>query len=205
MRRMRHRRRDFEWSISSRGLKRDCFLCGKKTAGALTLATGLRKPLCSTCFSTRHQEALSLIGRRKRAAARPLNPLNPVAARPKGPQPTQSDLLFPTIPERTQPMETIYRQGDVLIRRISGMPAQKAAPRANGILAYGEITGHAHKVEDLTRAEVLEVGEGLYMRVCEEGVRIVHEEHAPITLPGGNYEIEIQKEYTPAEIRNVCD
>jgi hypothetical protein len=102
-------------------------------------------------------------------------------------------------------MKTIYRQGDVLIRRISSLPTQKAAPRANGVLAYGEVTGHAHKVEDLARAEVLEVGTGLYMRVSDEGVRIVHEEHAPITLPGGNYAIEIQKEYTPAEIRNVAD
>jgi hypothetical protein len=102
-------------------------------------------------------------------------------------------------------MDTIYRQGDVLIRRISSLPTQKAALRANGVLAYGEVTGHAHKVEQLTRAEVLEIGAGLYMRVSEEGVRIVHEEHAPITLPAGNYEIEIQREYTPAGIQNVAD
>ena len=102
-------------------------------------------------------------------------------------------------------MNNIYRQGDVLIRRISSLPTQKAAPRVNGILAYGEVTGHAHKVEDMTRAQVLEIEKGLYLRVGEEGVRIVHEEHAPITLPGGDYEIEIQREYTPAEIRNVAD
>ncbi len=99
----------------------------------------------------------------------------------------------------------IYRQGDVLIRRIKSLPTQKAQPRLTGILAYGEVTGHAHRIEDLTHAEVLELAEGLYLRVGAEGVRIVHEEHAPVTLPAGNYQVEIQREYTPAEIRNVAD
>lgn len=99
----------------------------------------------------------------------------------------------------------IYRQGDVLIRRISSLPKQKAQPRLTGILAYGEVTGHAHKIESLEHAEILEIGTGLYLRVAEQGVRIVHEEHAPIALPPGNYEVEIQREYTPAEIRNVAD
>ena len=99
----------------------------------------------------------------------------------------------------------IYRQGDVLIRRITKLPAESAQLRASGILAYGEVTGHAHKVEDLTHAEVLEVDEGLFLRVGAEGVRIVHEEHAPITLPPGDYEVDIQREYTPQAIRNVAD
>jgi hypothetical protein len=101
-----------------------------------------------------------------------------------------------------------YRQGDVLIRKVKSLPTQKAQPRLTGILAYGEVTGHAHRVEDLSRAEVLEVVEGgrrLFLRVAAEGVRVIHEEHAPVSLPEGNYEVEIQKEYTPAEIRNVAD
>jgi hypothetical protein len=99
----------------------------------------------------------------------------------------------------------IYRQGDVLIHRIQSLPKQTAQPRLTGILAYGEVTGHAHRVEDLAKAEVLEIGRGLYLRVGEDGVRVVHEEHAPITLPAGDYEIEIQREYTPEAIRNVAD
>lgn len=99
----------------------------------------------------------------------------------------------------------LYRQGDVLIRQIKSLPAQKATKRESGILAFGEVTGHAHKVETLTQAEVLEIGNDLYLRVSEEGVRIVHDEHAPIELPAGNYEVTIQKEYSPAEIRNVAD
>ena len=99
----------------------------------------------------------------------------------------------------------LYRQGDVLIREISSLPTQTAKPRATGILAYGEVTGHARKVEDLAKAEVLEIENGLFLRVGDEGVRIVHDEHSPITLPPGNYEIEIQREYTPEAIRSVAD
>lgn len=100
---------------------------------------------------------------------------------------------------------TLYRQGDVLIRRIQALPAPKGKQRKSGVLAEGEVTGHAHRVEDLASAEVLEIENGLYLRVGEEGVRIVHEEHAPIELAPGNYEVEIQREYSPAEIRNVAD
>lgn len=99
----------------------------------------------------------------------------------------------------------LYRQGDVLIRRISRLPKQKATKRESGILAYGEVTGHAHKVEQLEKAEVLECGKDLYLRVSEDGVRIVHDEHAPIALPQGNYAVTIQREYSPEAIRNVAD
>lgn len=100
---------------------------------------------------------------------------------------------------------SLYRQGDVLIRRIDALPAQKSVKRESGHILEGEATGHIHRVEDLTQAEVLEVGEGLYLRVGEEGVRVIHEEHAPIVLPQGNYEIIRQREYSPEEIRNVAD
>lgn len=100
----------------------------------------------------------------------------------------------------------LYRQGDVLIKRIKAIPQNMATKkRENGVLAYGEVTGHSHRVEVQEQAEVLEVGENLYLRVSEDGVRIVHDEHAPIVLPAGNYEITIQREYSPEAIRNVAD
>lgn len=98
---------------------------------------------------------------------------------------------------------TVARQGDVLIRRIDGLPKKKAAVRTNGVLAYGEVTGHSHQVDNLTHAEVLEIEDRLYLRVGEDGVRIVHDEHSPLSLPGGNYEVTIQREYAPAEIRRI--
>lgn len=73
-----------------------------------------------------------------------------------------------------------------LIREISSLPKQKAAKRTNGVLVEGETTGHAHRVEVLDAAEVLEISSGLYLRVGMEGVRIMHEEHNLITLPAGS-------------------
>jgi hypothetical protein len=179
---MKPPRSDFEWTFSTRVRERDCQHCRAKTSAFLTdLRTGIRKPFCSTCFFAAVKSVTGL-----QAAATNLNQR--------------------TIRNGVRKMKNaIYRQGDVLIRRIQSLPKQTAQPRLTGILAYGEVTGHAHKVEDLAKAEVLEIERGLFLRVGEEGVRVVHEEHAPITLPPGNYEVEIQREYTPEAIRNVAD
>lgn len=107
---------------------------------------------------------------------------------------------------------TLYRQGDVLFTRIDALPKGKRKKRENATVAYGEVTGHSHAlaVEDREVAEVLEIGDGLYVHVSECGLSIsgatfVHEEHGPITLPPGNYGVTIQREYSPSEIRNVID
>lgn len=107
----------------------------------------------------------------------------------------------------------LYRQGDVLFQRISKLPPGKRTKRNNATVAYGEVTGHSHAlaVEDRKAAEVLEIGGGLYVRVSQKGLCIdggatfVHEEHAPVTLPPGSYEVTIQREYSPEAIRNVID
>lgn len=101
--------------------------------------------------------------------------------------------------------QELYRQGDVLIRRIDSLPKRKAIKRETGHILEGEATGHIHRVEEITKAEVLEIDNGLYLRVGPEGCRIIHEEHAAITLPPGNFEIVRQREYSPEEIRNVAD
>ena len=107
----------------------------------------------------------------------------------------------------------IYRQGDVLFERIARLPQGERKKRENATVAYGEVTGHSHAlaVEDRESAEVLEIGDGVYVHVSEAGVRIaggatfVHEEHGPITLPRGSYRVTIQREYSPEAIRNVQD
>ncbi len=101
--------------------------------------------------------------------------------------------------------QELYRQGDVLIRKIDSLPKQMAVKRASGHILEGEATGHIHRLEEVTQAEVLEIENGLYLRVGAEGVRIIHEEHAPISLSPGNYEVVRQREYSPEEIRNVAD
>ena len=40
---------------------------------------------------------------------------------------------------------------------------------------------------------------------AEGGVSIVHEEHGTVSVPKGDYEVTIQREYSPEEIRSVVD
>ena len=104
-----------------------------------------------------------------------------------------------------QQAPTLYRQGDVLFRRIGVIPRAGAVKRENGVIALGEVTGHSHAIDDLQAAEVLDCGEGLYVHVSEDGVAITHQEHGTIELPAGDYQVTIQREYSPDEIRSVVD
>lgn len=100
----------------------------------------------------------------------------------------------------------MLRQGDVLLVRVRSIP--KAAKRQHSkgmiVLAYGEVTGHAHTV-DAGKA-VLSLGEGGVMFLTvEELTAVRHQQHAPLTLEPGNYKVIRQREYTPEAIRNVAD
>src|ERR1043166_110608 len=99
-----------------------------------------------------------------------------------------------------QRSKQLYRQGDVLLKRTEALPMGVnvkgiAVSRPSGVLAEGEATGHAHRVEDPAAAHVLAMGDKLYLRVRGGGVRVTHEEHAPITLEPGDYEVIRQREY----------
>ncbi len=98
----------------------------------------------------------------------------------------------------------VYRHGDVLIAPIESVPAN-ARLREGLILAQGEITGHAHRVETDSRAELLEAGPELFLRVLGSPARIVHEEHRPIELPPGSYRVWRQREFDPSEDLTVMD
>lgn len=105
----------------------------------------------------------------------------------------------------------MYRQGDVGIRLVNAIPSNTAEiARDNGriILAYGEVTGHAHAILD-TAAELVRTADTnqRFLRVMgASGVELRHEEHATIILPPGNYEIIQQVEYVPQALpRAVAD
>jgi hypothetical protein len=99
-----------------------------------------------------------------------------------------------------------FRQGDVLFCKVKALPEGNQKKRESGVVALGEATGHSHRVCIEQGAEVLEIGEGLFVRVSAEGgVSIEHQEHGAIQLPTGDYSVSIQREYAPEEIRNVAD
>lgn len=99
-----------------------------------------------------------------------------------------------------------WRQGDVLIESVDSIPDGAEIQKRNGriVLAYGEVTGHAHAIHE-QEVEELKFNADVFLRVLRDKAKVVHEEHSPITLPKGNYRVIRQKEYSPAAIRNVQD
>jgi hypothetical protein len=99
----------------------------------------------------------------------------------------------------------MYRQGDVLLIPVSTVVVGKPVKRDRGrvILAYGELTGHAHAIS--SRNATLYEGPGQVLRIIAKEVKLEHEEHATIVLPPGDYQLVHQREYSPEEIRRVQD
>ena len=100
-------------------------------------------------------------------------------------------------------------QGDVFITRVADIP-ENAIPveRDNGrvVLAYGEVTGHAHAIV-ATEAELLvapnrtaeeELLNVRFLRVMRT-LEVTHEEHGALTLEPGLYRVNQQREWSDAE------
>ena len=109
----------------------------------------------------------------------------------------------------------MIRQGDVLLIEVNSIPENaKAARRDKGrlVLAYGEITGHAHVVDAPPEEATLltDADNRRFLRLMANAT-LVHEEHAAVLLPAGNYQQIRQQEWDeskelPAErVRNVWD
>ncbi len=101
----------------------------------------------------------------------------------------------------------MYRQGDVLLVLEDEVPkaAEELKPEGDRIvLAYGEVTGHAHAVGKFS-ARIHALGETRFLEVGENGADLVHEEHAAICLKPGVYRIVHQREYVPDGSRLVYD
>ena len=99
------------------------------------------------------------------------------------------------------------RQGDVLIERVDELPSElapKGRDRGRVILAYGEVTGHAHAICEEDVEMYTDVHGTLWLK-APSGATVVHEEHGTIPLPAGSYRVTHQREYHPAEIRRVVD
>lgn len=97
----------------------------------------------------------------------------------------------------------LYRQGDVLLRAVDTIPANvtTVAKRDAGriVLAYGEVTGHAHAIlAPESEATLLTAGENARFLRLVADVDLVHEEHAAVHLPAGNYQVIRQRVWTDA-------
>ena len=111
----------------------------------------------------------------------------------------------------------LLRQGDVLLIPVESVPVgegvrRTAVDRVDGrlVLAEGEATGHAHAIDGdgaaLMRVR-LDTGRRNWGRpviddlgtflVVEEPELLRHEEHDPILVEPGIYEVRRQREYRP--------
>lgn len=100
--------------------------------------------------------------------------------------------------------------GDVILTRCSfDKQFNSMETVEDSCLAYGEMTGHSHKIfgnpEDYELKECPKT-KTRHLRVINP-VTLKHQEHSPIVLPPGDYRIGIQREYDPFEklIRKVED
>lgn len=103
------------------------------------------------------------------------------------------------------------RQGDVFLTKVRSVPKGArpvARDRGRVVLAYGEVTGHAHAIAD-PDVELLELaaaaGADRFLRVRSRTAVLGHEEHAAITLQPGTYRVRIQREWSDQDSQRVLD
>lgn len=133
---------------------------------------------------------------------------------------------------KSQPQ--IRRQGDVLLTPVAALPAGcTEVPHDKGriVLAYGEVTGHAHAIADhavkqpapgmgpeaaseiadaviaraRSKARLLLAPSGERFLEVSETVHLRHEEHDEHAIEPGIYRLPQQMEYSPAELQRVAD
>ncbi len=100
------------------------------------------------------------------------------------------------------------QQGDVLFFLVDEVKGKEVKADSRGyVFAEGETTGHYHAVKEIKDTKMYEENGIKYFCVEKESAVVEHQEHGAITLPKGNYQIGIVKEFDPfeEEIRNVKD
>lgn len=95
------------------------------------------------------------------------------------------------------------QQGDVCIIKVDKI---KGIRLNHLTLAKGEKTGHHHTITE-GDAELYEENGVLYLHVKSEKATLTHQEHKPILIDKGDYQIGIVREYDhfAEEARNVAD
>lgn len=104
--------------------------------------------------------------------------------------------------------QQIFRQGDVLIIQVDDLPAEELSEveRDGGrvILAYGEVTGHAHAIMEPS-VKMWGTIKGDRFIKSDVPFEVGHEEHAAVKLSAGTFKIVHQREYVRGEVRLVRD
>lgn len=101
----------------------------------------------------------------------------------------------------------MVRQGDVLVRKVDALPksAVQDGNTEKVILAYGEVTGHHHRIEAGAKKYVDPETQCTYIEIAEALAALDHEEHSTLTLPAGIHEVIIQRGFSRDMVRTVKD
>lgn len=96
-----------------------------------------------------------------------------------------------------------YQQGDVVVKEIKEIKGNKINHLT---LAQGSKTGHHHSITK-GDAEMYEENDVLFLKINSKNATLSHQEHNPIEIKKGNYQIMIVREYDhfAEEARNVAD
>ncbi len=91
----------------------------------------------------------------------------------------------------------IYRQGDVLLRKVSRCPEGIPTSAKDGwlVLAEGAATGHRHQVAGAAN-RLVKTSMDRRVLVVEQASHLRHPEHDPIPLEPGNYAVILQREWS---------
>lgn len=100
----------------------------------------------------------------------------------------------------------IFQQGDVIIEAVDSIPQGAKLRKGRCVLAEGEVTGHAHVIEQ-KGAKLYEGNTGeLFLELSKEAT-VTHEEHGNVTVAPGKYRVRKVREYShfDEEAREVRD
>ena len=93
----------------------------------------------------------------------------------------------------------LLRQGDVALVPVSAIPqgAKDITPNNDVVLKYGEVTGHAHRIQidKPGKLRVWDANAERYLQVLEV-VSLTHEEHSELVIVPGLYHVPDQVEWT---------
>ena len=111
----------------------------------------------------------------------------------------------------------IIRQGDVILVPITIIPAGVEPVELDKdriVLAYGEVTGHAHAIQftpaevvnkAIRKAQLYAASNGQRFLEVTEPVSLTHEEHSAHIIPIGLYEVPIQVDMTSDKMPRRVD
>jgi hypothetical protein len=91
----------------------------------------------------------------------------------------------------------LFRHGDLLFKKIGEVP-KGLEKIGHGRIEEGEVTGHHHQIQEQDGFNSYGVdGEITVLEVTGGELTLVHEDHHPIPLERGVYEVVRQRELNP--------